>query len=77
MLWMERISIVFGVLISAFFFGGIWILNRTVVNRDPIPLHDLYLCAAWCAGLTVAFWIFLRLIDFAFGGPQRRAMRRE
>ena len=76
MLWMERISIIVYVIFTTLFLLGVWFIT----SDEPLyaaSATDWIICFKIPFFIALAFWILARSIDYIFGGPLRRKIKRE
>ncbi len=73
MLWMERLALMFYIVINVILFGFLQILCSSGYCASQLEYQKVFLLGI---GLTLPFWFIFRTIDYMFGGPLRREIRR-
>jgi hypothetical protein len=74
MLWMERFAIYICIIINAFLFASLFLIQSQTSDWQ-LTIGDFKQC--FFISLIAAFiiWIIFRSIDFIFGGPLRRRIK--
>jgi hypothetical protein len=75
MLWMERFALIIFIITNLFLFGFNLIL-RLISPEYNFNIHDSLNYVIFSAIFAAIFWALFRSIDYIFGGPLRREIRR-
>ena len=75
MLWMERLALMFYISSNVVLFGFLFMLKHTgSVELQASDFTSMFWLGVF---LTLFVWAIFRAIDFSFGGPLRRQVKRE
>ena len=75
MLWMERLALIFYVVINIFLFGFLYIICSLMeVKASANDIQQLFILGI---AFTLPFWALFRVIDYLLAGPLRREIRRQ
>lgn len=75
MLWMERLTLIFYVVINIFLFGFDFLISN--IMGESLTIAEIRQIFILCAILSLLVWLLFRAIDYLFAGPLRREIRRQ
>lgn len=74
MLWMERFALMFYFAINIFVYGLDFLLASSM--NENVTLDEIKQIFIVCLIITIIIWFFFRAVDYLFGGPLRREIKK-